>query len=367
MKRAKGDLIKNIRDGQHVEGLFLVKEMSRAETRTGSPYLVLTVMDETGELGGRVWENADMLMPECPPGGIISLTGQAQAYRNILQLKINRIKAVPETEVDMSLFVPSTPGDIDAMAAELEQLAKSVTDPDLQELVLAFLKDNQFFEKFCKAPAAKSMHHAYLGGLLEHTLAVSRLADMTTRLYPSIDRSLLIAGAILHDIGKVSEFSYALYPFDYSDQGRLVGHHVLGSDLVQEKINALKKFPEKLGTRLKHLILSHHGRHEFGSPALPMMREAFILNFLDDLDAKINYVDRLGKQALESGYQWTEYQRTLERFLFVKGSADEPPQDPVPEGTAMLETPESQNSRPQNRVPKAKSKNMSDTRQRTLF
>lgn len=365
MKPAKGDLIKNIRDGQHVEGLFLVKEMNRAETRTGNPYLVLTVMDETGEMSGRVWENADMLMTECPTGGIVSLTGQAQAYRDILQLKINRIRAVPKTEVDMSLFVPSTPGDIDAMATELKQLAKSVTDPDLKELILAFLNDKQFFEKFCTAPAAKSMHHAYLGGLLEHTLAVTRLADMTTRLYPSIDRSLLIAGAILHDIGKVNEFSYALYPFDYSDEGRLVGHLVLGSDLVQEKISGLKEFPEKLGTRLKHLILSHHGRYEFGSPALPMMLEAFILNFLDDLDAKINYVNRLGNQALDPGYQWTEYQRTLERFLFVKGYSENPPHGSVTVGEAMPEPPEPNNSRSQNRAPKKKI--MLDTRQRTLF
>lgn len=367
MKLAKGDLIKNIRDGQHVDGLFLVKEMSRAETRTGSPYLVLTVMDETGELGGRVWDNADMLMPECPPGGIVSLAGQAQAYRNILQLKINRIKAVPEAEVDMSLFVPSAPGDIDAMAAELEQLAKSVTDPDLKELVLAFLRDKQFFEKFCKAPAAKTMHHAYLGGLLEHTLAVARLADMTTRLYPSIDRSLLIAGAILHDIGKITEFSFDTHPFNYSDSGRLVGHMVLGVEMIQTKINTLDEFPEEIGIKVKHCILSHHGRHEFGSPALPMMLEAFILNFLDDLDAKINYVNRLGSQALEPGYQWTEYQRTLERFLFVKGHSAQPRMD------AALEAPEREEesagpSDPQPKgASKTKPKTMPDSRQPTLF
>jgi 3'-5' exoribonuclease len=205
------------------------------------------------------------------------------------------------------------------MAKELVKLAGSVENPFLKELLLSLFGERKLMAAMKKAPAAKAMHHAYVGGLLEHTLAVARLADSICTLYPSLDRSLLLAGALLHDLGKLKEFSFDSFPFEYSDRGRLVGHMVLGIEMIQEKINGISGFPEELGDRLKHLILSHHGRHEFGSPSLPMMQEAFALNFLDDLDAKINYLDRLAGQVKGEGYQWTEFQRNLERFLFVKG------------------------------------------------
>lgn len=327
MKIEKGLFIKEIRDGGNIEGLFLVKDVRRAETRTGSPYLMLNVMDRTGEMAGRVWNDADRWITECRPGGVVLLKGRAQAYKGVLQLKINTLKAADSSNLDMTDFVPTAPGDIKSMAAEVIKLAKTVKNPHLQQLLLLFFKDTGFFENFKKAPAAKSMHHAYMGGLLEHTLAVTRLADKVSILYPEIDRSILITGSLLHDIGKIQEFGFDSFPFDYTVKGRLVGHLVIGVDMVQEKIRELPDFPEELGVRLKHLILSHHGRHEFGSPTLPMMREAFILHFLDDLDAKINYINRLEDQAQDSGYQWTEYQRNLERFLFVNGraSSEEPP------------------------------------------
>ena len=297
----------------------MVKEMSRSETRTGKPYLMLTLIDSSGEIAGRVWENADQLMAECAPGSVVRVAGQAQAYKGVLQLKINTIQAIPSESVDISQFLPAVSGDVKAMAAELLKVVKSVEEPHLRELLLAIFKDKKFKARFNKAPAAKAMHHAYVGGLLEHTLAVSRLADVVCGLYPSIDRDLLLAGALLHDIGKVEEFSFAVLPFDYSDQGRLVGHMVIGIEMIQAKIEKISGFPPELATRLKHLVLSHHGRYEFGSPSLPMMLEAFVLNFLDDLDAKVNYINRLGSKTQESGYQWTDYQRTLERFLYVLG------------------------------------------------
>ena len=323
MKLQKNLFIKEIRDGRNIEGLFLIKNVSRAETRTGSPYLMLNLMDRTGEMAGRVWDDADRWMAECRPGGVVLLKGQAQAYKGVLQLKINMLKAVDDSNLDMTLFVPSAPYEIKSMTAEVMKLVKTVKNPHLQQLLLLFFKDSGFLKKFKKAPAAKSMHHAYMGGLLEHTLAVTRLADKVSDLYPDVDRSILIAGALLHDIGKIEEFGIDAFPFDYTDKGRLVGHLVIGVDMIQENIRKLPDFPEELGVRLKHLILSHHGRHEFGSPALPMTREAFILNFLDDLDAKINYINRLGDQMRDPGHQWTEYQRTLERFLFVNGRASE--------------------------------------------
>jgi 3'-5' exoribonuclease len=163
------------------------------------------------------------------------------------------------------------------------------------------------------------MHHAYLGGLLEHTLAVAKLAAMLADFYPALDRDLLMTGALLHDIGKTRELAFDAFPFDYTDRGRLVGHLVLGVEMIQDRVKTIPGFPEELATRLQHLILSHHGRYEFGSPALPMISEAFVLNFLDDLDAKLNFLGRLEEQATTPGYQWTDFQRTLERFLYVRG------------------------------------------------
>lgn len=324
--------IKEITDGQAIHDLFLVREMSRGETKTGKPYLSLVLMDASGEISGRVWENAEQLMGECPAGAVVSVSGQAQAYKNVLQLRIDTLSRMPDSEVDLALFVPSVQGNVGLMAKELLKLANSVDNPFLKELLLSLFGERRIMQAFKKAPAAKMMHHAYVGGLLEHTLAVTRLADSICSLYPSLDRSLLIAGALLHDIGKLREFSFDSFPFEYSDRGRLVGHMVLGIEMIQERINTISGFPEDLVDRLKHLILSHHGRYEFGSPSLPMMQEAFALNFLDDLDAKINYMERLAGQAKGEGYQWTEFQRNLERFLFVKGHLNDDGADPMNHG-----------------------------------
>ena len=326
--------VKEIADNQPVTGVFLVKEMNRGETKAGKPYLALTIMDSSGEIGCRVWEDADRHQEICQPGATIKVKAQAQSYRGVLQLRIDSLEKVELSTEDMGTLIPVTEGDINSMAGENVQLARSIQDEHLKALVLAFFDDRKLFTLFKKAPAAKQMHHACLGGLLEHTLGVARIADNLADLYRAIDRSLLLAGAMLHDIGKLVEFNYESIPYDYSDQGRLVGHMVLGIEMLQEKISRLDDFPEETATRLKHLILAHHGRHEFGSPTLPMMMEAFILHFIDDLDAKINYMSGLSGKIEGKGYQWTDYQRNLERFLYVRASSGGCP----PEGDEDDET-----------------------------
>jgi 3'-5' exoribonuclease len=313
--------VTDIVDNQKVVDLFLVKEASRAETKAGNPYLIITLMDRTGEIGGRIWQDADRYLSACEPGTIVTVNGVAQSYKNILQIKIDSVRAVGSAQESehMQDFLPSAPDDTAAMAKEVSAFVKSIDDPHLKALLSLFFQPGDFFNTFQKAPAAKRMHHAYFGGLLEHTLAVTRLADTMAGLYPAIDRSLLITGALLHDIGKIEEFSYEIYPFDYTDKGRLVGHLVLGVEMIQARVQKIKDFPEQILTHLQHLILSHHGRHEFGSPALPMTLEAFVLSFIDDIDAKINYLGRLSGQARDGGYQWTDFQKTLERFLYVRG------------------------------------------------
>jgi 3'-5' exoribonuclease len=293
--------------------------MSRAETRSGKPYIMVTLMDRTGEIPGRIWENADAFLDVCEPGNLVHVTGQAQAYRGVLQLKIDNVLQTDKNNADMGLFLQGSKNDIDKMALEITSLAQSVQEPFCRKLLLKFFSNSPFFTELQQAPAAKSMHHAYLGGLLEHTLAVSQLAILMADFYPALDRDLLLSGALLHDIGKTKELAFASFPFDYTDRGRLVGHLVIGVEMVQDMINTIEDFPEDLATKLQHLILSHHGRYEFGSPTLPMLSEAFVLNFLDDLDAKLNFLGRLEERASEPGYQWTDFQRTLERFLYVKG------------------------------------------------
>jgi 3'-5' exoribonuclease len=314
----KGCLIKEIKDNQNVEGLFMVREVSRQETKSGSPYLSLTLMDASGEMAARVWENADQFLTHCRPGAIVRLRGQAQSYKGVVQLRVDYLDAAEVKDEEMGLFIPTAPGDFKEMWSELAGLARSIADPHFRALALVFLGNRRLTELFRKAPAAKHMHHAYLGGLLEHTLGVARLAARVTELYPDLDRSLLLTGALFHDLGKLIEFNYDSFPYDYSDRGRLVGHMVLGLEMLRELAASLPDFPEERLTRLQHLILSHHGRHEYGSPTLPMLLEAFVLHFLDDLDAKINYISGLGRRREEPGYHWSDYQRNLERFLYLR-------------------------------------------------
>ena len=199
----KSLFISDITDGQNVNDMFMVQEVSKLETKAGKPYLSLKLMDKSGEIAAKVWDHAEQREPECPPGAVIAIKARCSSYRNALQLSINDLRRVPDDEVDFSAFVPSSKNDIDEMATEFLELVVSVDDSFIKKLLIAFFGDAELFALFKKAPAAKAMHHAYLGGLLEHTLHVCRLADNISTLYPSIDRSLLMAGAMLHDIGKI--------------------------------------------------------------------------------------------------------------------------------------------------------------------
>ncbi len=348
MAAEKTTFVNGIKEGQAVDEIFLVKDMGRAETRSGKPYLMLTLMDRTGEIGARLWENADKFVGVCEPGNLVQVSGQAQAYRGILQLKIDNVLPVDKKGADIELFLQASKKNIAEMAREITAMAHSIQDVFCRKLLLAFFTDSSFFAEFQQAPAAKSMHHAYLGGLLEHTLAVAKLASQVADSYPTLNRDLLMTGALLHDIGKTRELSYESFPFEYTVRGRLVGHLVIGVEMIQDKIKTIPGFPEDLATRLQHLLLSHHGRYEFGSPALPMLSEAFVLNFLDDLDAKLNFLNRLEEQAPGPGYQWTDFQRTLERFLYVNGRPHSEAENPGPHEQQETEGSPTINSRQKN-------------------
>jgi 3'-5' exoribonuclease len=341
-ERRKIIYVADLKEGQQISDLFLVSRKSLAETKSGNPYLALTLMDRTGEIEARAWDNAARLDALAEVGRIVAVEGQVKAFRDQLQLNITGLQAMEEGAVGQEHFMPTSRREVREMQAELADLIDSVTDPGLRNL-LAALMQGPLLKDFSRAPAAKMMHHACLGGLLEHTLSVTGLALKICEHYPQLDRDLLLAGALLHDLGKIREFSYATVPFDYTDQGRLIGHLVMGVEMVRRQAETIKELAPARLDQLLHLILSHHGRYEFGSPCLPMTREAILLHHLDDMDAKMELIDRLSEQVTGEGYQWSDYQRSLERFLFLKGPDGESRQQPVPETEQEAREPEKKN------------------------
>lgn len=275
----------------------------------------LTLADRTGEVDGKIWEGAEELSSRFHEGDICEVEGYAGSYRGRIQITVSGITAL-KGKVDPSIFLESAPGEPSEMMKSLRVILKEVRNVHLKRLIERFLGDQQFVSLFKRAPAAKNFHHNYLGGLLEHTLSVCQMARQVVEHYPHLDRDLLITAAFLHDIGKIRELEFRLR-IDYTDEGRLVGHLVLSSDMVDERLRQLKTFPRDMAIRLKHLILSHHGQYEFGSPKMPKFLEAIALHLIDDLDAKINGLGRFMEKDRQEG-AWTDFNRLFERY-FLKG------------------------------------------------
>jgi 3'-5' exoribonuclease len=263
----------------------------------------------------KVWEKAEDYSSLFNTGDIVEVAGSAGSYRGQIQITLSRLK-VQKGEADPSLFLESSPRDASEMIGSLREILREVKNIHLRALNERFLGDRQFVSLFKTAPAAKNFHHSYLGGLLEHTLSVCQMAGQVAEHYPNLDRDLLVTAAFLHDIGKIRELKAGL-KIDYTDEGRLLGHVVLGAEMVEEKIRELKGFPQELGVLLKHLLLSHHGEYAFGSPKRPKFLEAFALHLIDDLDAKVNGLSRFMDRDRQEG-AWTDFNRLFERY-FLKG------------------------------------------------
>lgn len=307
--------VAEIKDRDQVESIFLVKDKVMAMAKNGKPYLNLKLMDKTGEVDAKVWDNADEIAEMFDKNDFLAVRAKASVYLGKMQLILSEMKRVPEESVDLADFLPETDRDINVMVGELYALVGSLTDPDLKRLLNAFFQDTELLAQYRVAPAAKGMHHVYLGGLLEHSLAVAKLVDAMVPLYEGLNRDLLVTGALLHDIGKVREMTY-LRAFDYSDEGKLIGHITIGVEMVQERISQLPGFPFELGMLLKHMLLSHHGQYEYGSPKRPKTMEATILNYLDDLDSKINGIRTHIRKEPDNPSRWTSYHRLYDRYFF---------------------------------------------------
>jgi 3'-5' exoribonuclease len=312
--------INEIRENDLVEGIFWVKEKATPVSRTGAPYLRVRLADRTGEIEGRVWDGVEEFADLFERDDFIRIKAQATSYQDRVQLNIKSIKKVGEAEVSLDEFLPSSTRDPDEMLAELIEISQGIENDYLRKLVMAFLENEEFTPLFKRAPGAKRLHHSFLGGLLEHTLSVVNLIQKLKGYYEGINHDLLLAGGVLHDIGKVYELSYER-SFDYTDAGRLVGHIVMGVEMVDKEIARIEGFPAELTMLMKHLLLSHHGQYEWGSPTRPMTLEAQILHHLDDLDAKVKGIQEFMQKA-QQGATWTDYHRMFERFFYI-GNGEE--------------------------------------------
>jgi 3'-5' exoribonuclease len=309
--------VKEIKDRAQVDSVFLVKEKITAMAKNGKPYLTLRLMDKSGDVDAKVWDNVDLLSAIFDRDDFIAVRSKASVYLGKMQLVIAELRKVPEEEVSLADFLPETARDMSEMEGELAELINSLGDMNLKRLLGAFFDEPSFLAVYRSAPAAKGMHHVYLGGLIEHSLAVAKLVDRIVPLYEGLNRDLLIAGALLHDVGKVREMAY-IRSFDYTDEGKLLGHITIGVEMVRDKIAGLTDFPRELAMLLQHMLLSHHGQYEFGSPKLPMTLEATILNYLDDLDSKINGIRTHVEKEPENHSRWSTYHRLYDRY-FYKG------------------------------------------------
>lgn len=315
----KETFVNMIKAGQAVDDIFVARDKQQASKKDGDPYLTLVLADSSGDMKAVAWDNVQAMSKAFASGDYVRVKGDVREYRDTLQVVVRRLERIDASEVDARDFLPVTERDIDQMLDRLIQISQTVENEHLSRLLAAFFEDKGFVDLFKTAPAAKKMHHAYLGGLLEHTLSIAMLIQAISGHYKGIDKDLLLTGGILHDIGKVHEFSYETH-LDYSDAGRLLNHIVIGVEMLETKIATLKDFPEDLALVLKHMIVSHHGTRDFGSPEPPKTLEAIILYYLDDLDAKVTAV-RTFMETEDPEATWTSYHRVLDRF-FYKGKAD---------------------------------------------
>lgn len=297
---------------------FFVSTQKQVRTKKdGTPYLALILSDRTGQVEGRMWDNVAECIPLFEQGEVVKVRAFVCRFDGRLQLKVERIKRATQGDFDLGDFLPKTTKNVDELWTALTGYVASFTDPHLKALLNSFLEDPQIAAALRDAPAAKGMHHAWIGGLLEHIVSLLGIADLTAGHYTEINRDLLLTGVILHDIGKLRELAWTT-GFSYTMEGQLLGHITIGIGMVEKKIEALPDFPPKMRLLVEHLILSHHGQYEFGSPKLPMIPEAILLHYLDDMDAKMQTVRSEFERSVAQGKpadQFTDWVRAMERSL----------------------------------------------------
>ncbi len=313
--------ISSLAGGDRVEDVFVITEKNLSQKKNGENYLSFVFADKTGDMKGVAWDNVDQIGKIADSGDFVRVMGTVSEYRGSLQLSVKELILCQKESVDPADFLPVTQRNRESMFERLKKTVNEcIKDEHIRNLLNAFWQDEDFAQSFKTAPAAKKMHHAYIGGLLEHTLSMTILAKEIAKHYSGVNLDILLAGVILHDIGKTREFAYE-YSIDYSDEGKLLTHIVIGCGMVDEKLRQLKDFPQKTAMLIKHMIVSHHGSREFGSPEPPRIIEAVLLNQIDDIDAKMNGLrEFIAKENPATA--WTSYNPMLGRHLYKGISGD---------------------------------------------
>lgn len=324
MIRSKAQFVKDLKEKDPVESPFLVKHSAVVTGKTGKPYMNLILMDESGEIEGRIWEGVESAQGQVVKDAFVWVEGKCQLYQGRRQVVVNKAQILREDEVEMARYFPKSNLDSDALYQKLAHWISTMEDPFYRALVeKVFVENEDVISRFKRAPAAKSVHHAYAGGMIEHVTSIIGILDgLATHFKGTLDRDLLFVGGLFHDVGKLWELSYEKTT-DYTDEGKLIGHLVMGVELIEKAIQELEAtpgrlpgpFPREKRLLAKHLVLAHHGRLEYGSPKEPQCLEALVVHMIDDLDSKVNAIKKFIDQDQTPG-QWTALNRQFERTFF---------------------------------------------------
>src|SRR5579859_1063862 len=311
---------------------FVVISKQVKPKKTGEPYLALTLGDRCGQIDAKMWDNVEDALDAFEQEDFLKIKGLLNKYKNRFQLTIHKLRKLGDSEIDFGDYLPKTTKDVEELWRTLTGFIATLQDDNLRALVQSFMADPEIADAYKSAPAAKSLHHAYIGGLLDHVVSLFRSCDLVCQNYPQVNRDLLLTGAFLHDIGKIHELTYNR-SFSYTTKGQLLGHMIIELEMLQAKLALQPDFPEELKTLIEHLIISHHGQYDFGSPKLPMFPEALMLHYLDDLDSKMEAMRAQFERESTLEGAWTSYNASLgrpllntDKFLSPKKSApaDEP-------------------------------------------
>ncbi len=312
--------VNQIEPGEGIDDVYIVRDPILRSTTRGDLYIAMFLVDRTGQLNGRMWQATEAIYKSLPKPGFVHIQGRSELYQNNLQIIINNISIVDAGEVCIGDFLARTDKDTGQMFEEVKKIVGRIKNPHLKALAGEFLADTELMEKFCNTPGGVKLHHNYIGGLLEHTHNMLQVAVAILPLYPNVQADLVLTGIFLHDIGKTEELSYDM-AFSYTDSGQLIGHVVKSLLMINQKAEVLRakgtKIEQSVLDTLGHIILSHHGEYEFGSPKLPATAEAFMVYFIDDLDAKINQVTAAIDNEL-SDSNWTAWKNALQTKLYTK-------------------------------------------------
>jgi len=310
----KNTFVRDFKVGNRVQDFFVLRKKELKEY-DGQKFLKLELGDKSGRVDAVMWDEAEKFYRQAEVGNIIKITGSITTYRDSLQVKLEAFRKA-EGKIELKDFLPTTEQDIDELFSRFKQMAASVENRHLKALLENLVEDSALMERFRQAPGGKLWHHSYLGGLLEHTLMVAQICEKAANSYELVDRDLLITGALIHDIGKINQYSTSGF-IDYSDEGRLVGHIVSGYETIAKRIEKIRGFPEKLSLKLKHLVLSHQGQLEMASPVVPQTLEAIILHYADEMDAKAGAFTHIIKREKAKDKKWSDWVPLIKRFIYL--------------------------------------------------